>query len=133
MEDKRIVSETPIDEYWKRSVKCIGIPILLLAMAASFFPFLYMCLFHDAVPAFSNLLASWGGIAYIAPAIFGAVFAMFSESKPKLAFPAFIGAFGLNFLVKYEVIAVPSWGTLIICVAGVVILARALYKMGRLE
>ncbi len=232
MEDKRIVSETPIDEYWKRSVKWIGIPILLLAMAASFLPFLYMCFVHKAIPAFSNMLASWGGIAsiylafyiiepvsyypslgmsgsymawlagsassmrvpaavvakdladvkdgtleseivvtaavsgsvltsmlmvalaalagssilsilpetvknamstYIAPAIFGAVFAMFSESKPKLAFPAFIGAFGLNFLVKYGVIAIPSWGTLILSVAGVMIFARVMYKMGRLD
>lgn len=70
--------------------------------------------------------------SYIAPSIFGAVFAMFSESKPKLAIPAFIGAFCLNYLVRSKILLIPSWGVLIICVAAVMIFARVLYKAGKI-
>lgn len=58
-----VVSTTPISDAWNRSVNQVGRITLIVAMLASFGPFLYLVIFRGAQPTFGNIMAAMGNVA----------------------------------------------------------------------
>lgn len=62
-QEKDKILATPISDEWNRSVNRLGRITLVIAMIASFGPFLYLYFFHGAQPAFGDIMSAMGKVA----------------------------------------------------------------------
>ncbi|MDL2258935.1 hypothetical protein LJC42_07285 [Eubacteriales bacterium OttesenSCG-928-K08] len=77
-----------------------------------------------------------GIAAYVLPAMFGAMLAMFGAKEPLLTIPVFAVMIGLHYLSKFITLPIPTlMSTLLVLVslAFSILYARALYKKGRIN
>jgi hypothetical protein len=68
--------------------------------------------------------------AYVLPAMFGAVLAMFTgPGRLQMTLPTLLISVGLNLAVKYQVIPIPAWSLMILTVVIGVLVGRVCYKL----
>jgi hypothetical protein len=68
--------------------------------------------------------------AYVLPAMFGAVLAMFTgPGRLQMTLPTLLISVGLNIGVKYQVIPIPAWSLMILTVVIGVVVGRVCYKL----
>ena len=121
MESKNnTVPRTAVMPQWDRSVHRLGITTLIIAMALSFGPFLYLYIKYGVRPSFGVLMTAWANVAVA----YGAMYII----EPLSYFPS-LGTSGsyMGWL------PIPSWAVLVVAVFGTILYARVLYKKGKLH